>query len=80
MADEMDTQQDPAWDAAWAWVFRQHEDRELDEPAKAELVRWLAAHPRHRAIYDEACRLWLMAGLVPPANQVDIPGADDQDA
>jgi ferric-dicitrate binding protein FerR (iron transport regulator) len=76
MGDNSNPRNDPVWDAAWAWVQRQHEDPHLDEPAKAELVRWLAADPRHRAIYEEASRLWLLAGLVPPVNDIEAPDDD----
>ena len=69
----------PAWETAWGWVLRQHEERELGEPVRAELARWLAADPRHLAVYEEACRVWLMAGFLPPVNPIEIPGVDPSD-
>jgi ferric-dicitrate binding protein FerR (iron transport regulator) len=65
--------QDPLWDTAWAWVQHQHENPDLDEPSRAELARWLAADSRHVAVYEKACRLWLVAGMVPPANDIESP-------
>ena len=34
--------------------------------------------PAHRAAYERAAKLWLLSGLVPPVNDVPIPGTDDQ--
>jgi transmembrane sensor len=80
MGDDANPQRDPTWDTAWTWVQRQHETPELDAHALAELARWLAADPRHRVAYEEASKLWLLAGLVPPVNDIEIPGADTDDA
>ncbi|PTR15842.1 uncharacterized protein DUF4880 [Nitrosospira sp. Nsp2] len=33
-----------------------------------ELSKWLKAHPSHREAYEEAARVWLLTGLVPPSN------------
>lgn len=74
MSEEIDPKPDPVWDAAWSWVMRQHERESFDAGAEAELARWLAADRLHRQAYDKASRLWLMAGLVPPVNEIDIPG------
>ncbi|MDQ7957755.1 MAG: DUF4880 domain-containing protein [Pseudomonadota bacterium] len=62
-------QEDPVWHTAWAWVQRQHEPDCLDAAARAELLTWLRADPSHRQAYDKAARLWLLAGLVPPARR-----------
>lgn len=70
-----DKDHDPVWQAAWTWVRRQHERGGLGDAASEELARWLAESPLHRKTYDEAARLWLLVGLVPPAN--DVPPPDD---
>lgn len=67
---------DPHWDTAWAWVRREHDRSHFDTTARAELSDWLRADPRHRKAYDKAARLWLLAGLVPPAN--DLGGPDGE--
>ncbi|MDP9880339.1 transmembrane sensor [Variovorax boronicumulans] len=73
-----DTQSDPTWQTAWTWVRRQHAgEGALDAAASAELAHWLAADPAHRQAYDEAGRLWLLVGLVPPAHDVPSPDAED---
>jgi ferric-dicitrate binding protein FerR (iron transport regulator) len=69
-----DKEHDPVWQAAWTWVRRQHERGGLDDAARGELARWLAADPVHRKTHGEAARLWLLVGLVPPANDVPSPG------
>ncbi|MCK6392701.1 FecR/PupR family sigma factor regulator [Diaphorobacter sp. HDW4A] len=79
MGEEVNPKQDPVWDFAWSWVMRQHEHQGLDAAAEVELAHWLAADPAHRQAYDKAGRLWLMAGLVPPANDIDIPGCTKPD-
>jgi transmembrane sensor len=56
---------DPTWQVAWSWVQREHE-QPLDASALAERALWLKSDPAHRQAYDEASRLWLLAGLVPP--------------
>ncbi len=52
------------------WVLRLHES-ELETGAPvappAELAAWLQADPAHRAAFDEASRVWLLTGMVPPA-------------
>jgi transmembrane sensor len=69
--------QDPVWQAAWHWVLREHEGR-LDDAQRAERLAWLNADPAHRKAYDEAARLWLLAGLVPPAHvQPPVDGDED---
>lgn len=72
-----DKDQDPAWQTAWAWVRRQHAHGGLDDAARADLARWLAADPAHPKTYEEAGRLWLLVGLVPPANDIPSPDLDD---
>jgi len=79
MGEEVNPKQDPIWDIAWSWVTRQHERQSFDAAAEAELAHWLAADPAHRHAYDKASRLWLMAGLVPPVNDIDIPGCTEPD-
>ena len=77
MNEESNPRQDPVWNAAWAWVMRQHESA-LSETAQSELEQWLAADPAHRKTYDKANRLWAVAGLVPPVNDVDLPADDNE--
>ncbi|MDT0137326.1 DUF4880 domain-containing protein [Acidovorax sp. PRC11] len=57
--------EDPVWEAAWAWVQREFDQETFDAPAREALAAWLRADPLHRARYDEAARLWLLAGMVP---------------
>lgn len=57
---------DPVWQTAVDWVLRAHE-RPLDADAMAALTAWLDQDPAHRAAYEEAARVWLLAGLVPPS-------------
>lgn len=57
--------EDPVWEAAWAWVQREFDHDTFDAAARAEMTAWLLADPLHRARYDEAARLWLLAGMVP---------------
>lgn len=79
MGDDMNPKQDPVWDIAWSWVLRQHERKSVDASAEAELAQWLAADVAHRQAYDKAGRLWLMVGLVPPANDINVPGDTELD-
>lgn len=72
-----DKHQDPVWQAAWTWVRRQNERAGLDDTAREEFAHWLAADPVHRKTYDEAGRLWLLVGLVPPANEIPVPDAGE---
>ncbi len=67
-------QDDPLWSAAWQWVQREHDHAHFDAAARAEMTAWLLADPAHRKAYDKAARLWLLAGLVPPANDLGEPG------
>lgn len=57
--------EDPVWEAAWTWVQREFDHETFDAAARAEMTAWLLADPLHRARYDEAARLWLLAGMVP---------------
>jgi transmembrane sensor len=66
-------QDDPLWSAAWQWVQREHDREHFDAAARAEMTAWLLADPLHRKAYDKAARLWLLAGLVPPANDLGEP-------
>ncbi|SAI74499.1 Uncharacterised protein [Bordetella ansorpii] len=61
------------WEAALAWVQRQHDESAFDAAAQQELIAWLRQDPEHRRAYDRAARLWLIAGLVPPVNDLDPP-------
>ncbi|GKT25816.1 DUF4880 domain-containing protein [Acidovorax sp. SUPP3334] len=77
-------QADPHWAVAWDWVQREHDREHFDAAAREEMTRWLADDPEHRKAYDKAARLWLLAGLVAPLNDVgdvvqdrDPPGTAD---
>ena len=72
--------EDPVWDAAWDWITREHRGDGLSEGERRALVEWLHEDPRNRAAHERAAKLWLLSGLVPPVNDVPIPGADDQDS
>lgn len=61
---------DPVWPVAWRWVTREYDRESFDERARAELASWLLADPRHRQAYERAARVWLLAGLVPPASDL----------
>lgn len=74
MGDAENRQQDPVWDTAWAWVLRHHDEKYLNEDTTRELAQWLAADPGHLKAYEEASHLWLLSGLVPPMNDIEIPG------
>ena len=68
--------QDPLWDEAWAWLMRQHEQGAHDGDTAAGLARWLAASPDHRKVSEQASRLWLLSGFVPPVHDVETPRED----
>lgn len=70
-------QADPTWNTAWAWVKRQYGPGGFDAIVQREFVAWITAAPANRAAYESAAWVWLMAGLVPPVNDVLIPGCDD---
>lgn len=58
---------DPTWQAAWAWVKREHEHQgSLPATWQGEFKAWLMADSFHRKTYEEAARLWLLVGMVPP--------------
>ncbi|HVK93783.1 MAG TPA: DUF4880 domain-containing protein [Noviherbaspirillum sp.] len=59
-------QNDPVWQTALDWVLRTHE-QPLDADAAAALAAWLNQDPAHRAAYEEAARVWMLTGLVPPS-------------
>ncbi len=67
------TPADLVWDTAWDWARR---EQGLDEAGRMEVGLWLRVDPRHRKAYEQACHLWLLAGLVPPKNDVPIPGCE----
>lgn len=70
-------QADTVWSIAWSWASRQPLQGDAEQAALNELACWLAADPLNRRAYQKACRLWLLAGLVPPANDVPIPDVPD---
>ena len=57
--------QDQVWRTAVEWVIRSH--GKLDPADLKELSKWLQVHPSHKEAYEEAARLWLLTGLVPPS-------------
>lgn len=59
-------QHDPVWQAAVDWVSRTHGHPPASE-AMAALNVWLAESPAHRRAYEEAARVWLITGLLPPS-------------
>ncbi|MBO9643446.1 MAG: DUF4880 domain-containing protein [Pseudacidovorax sp.] len=61
---------DPVWHSAWAWVQREYDRDTFDDAARDALSEWLNADPTHRVVYAKAARLWLLAGLVPPVNDL----------
>lgn len=66
---------DLIWQTAVGWVMREHEEP-LDPVAHNALLTWLKDNPAHRAAYEEAARLWLLTGLIPPsedASEIDPP-------
>lgn len=75
MAEQPDN--DSIETTAWAWVRREHDRETFHQADRAEMVAWLLADPAHRRAYDRAARLWLIAGLVPPAHDLgDEPVVD----
>ena len=80
MGDNTEQPADKAWDDAWHWLTLQHEQGQLSASAQQALTHWLAAAPEHRTAYADASQLWLITGLVPPANPITTPGElPDQD-
>jgi len=78
MDQDMQPPHDATWQAAWAWVQRQHETPDLPATDQAALVAWLNAAPAHWAAYERASKVWLMTGLVPPVNDIDLPDSEDR--
>ena len=64
VANSENQDSDQVWHAAVEWVIREHES--LSPTEREELIGWLNMNPAHRKAYDEASRLWLLTGLVPP--------------
>ncbi|WCM87228.1 DUF4880 domain-containing protein [Acidovorax sp. NCPPB 3576] len=60
------TQADPHWAVAWDWVQREYDHENFDAAAREAMTRWLLADDAHRAAYEKAARLWLLAGLAAP--------------
>ena len=56
---------DPVWQAALDWVLGAQQQA-LNPQTASALAAWLAQSPAHRAAYEEASRVWLLTGLVPP--------------
>lgn len=79
MGNDIDPSTDPIWETAMSWVVRQHERETFDASAQDELDHWLQADPAHRQAYDKASCLWHLAGFVPPASDIEIPGTDSGD-
>jgi ferric-dicitrate binding protein FerR (iron transport regulator) len=52
--------------AALAWVMALHE-APGDTTLLIALADWLNASPQHRRAYEEANRVWVLTGLIPPA-------------
>lgn len=71
-----ETERGNAWKLAVDWVMREHEEA-LDDAAREALRRWLAEAPAHRQAYEQARTLWLIAGLVPTADERGNPPSDD---
>ncbi|HSI49095.1 MAG TPA: DUF4880 domain-containing protein [Ideonella sp.] len=46
---------------------------DLPAAEQAALVAWLNQAPGHGAAYERASKVWLMAGLVPPVNDIELP-------
>lgn len=70
--------QDACWNAAWTWIQRQHEVG-FDDPAfNAELAIWLQADPANRVAYDKAAKIWAIAGLVSPVNELSPHAASSR--
>lgn len=61
---------DPVWEAAWDWVQRQHDTGFEDLKFNEALNRWLQASDSHRLAYEQAAQIWLLAGLVPPKDDL----------
>jgi ferric-dicitrate binding protein FerR (iron transport regulator) len=59
---------DPIWQAALDWVLSAQQ-QPLDASAASSLAAWLAEAPAHRTAYEEASRVWLLTGLVPPLSK-----------
>ncbi|MGO3130282.1 MAG: FecR/PupR family sigma factor regulator [Alcaligenes sp.] len=64
---------DATWSTAWAWVQRQHDVGFDNQEFNAELRIWLHADPANRAAYDKAAKIWAVAGLVAPRNNLALP-------
>ena len=67
---------DATWQAALGWVMALHESP-ADEGVRAGLAAWLAQDPSHRTVYEEARRVWLLTGLVPPS---EAPAEDESES
>ena len=68
---------DPIWNTAWEWVQREHDRENFDDAARSEMTARLLAQPAHRRAYDKAAQLWLLAGFVPPVNDLGDGEGDE---
>lgn len=66
---------DAAWQTALSWVMALHESPQ-DARLREELAAWLNESPVHRSAYEEARRVWLLTGLVPPLD-AELEDGDD---
>jgi len=64
VANSEDQDSDQVWHTAVEWVIREHES--FSPAEREELIGWLNMNPAHKKAYDEASRLWLITGLIPP--------------
>ncbi|HEU4460555.1 MAG TPA: DUF4880 domain-containing protein [Methylibium sp.] len=56
---------------AIGWVMALHDAPPNDPALREALAQWLARGPAQRAAYAEARRVWLLTGLLPPADRAD---------
>ncbi|WP_074798525.1 FecR/PupR family sigma factor regulator [Nitrosospira briensis] len=63
--------EDIVWKTAVEWVIREHGSSNSAD--LKELIAWLNQDSSHRAAYEEASRIWLLAVFVPsstpPSNE-----------
>ncbi|WAC71661.1 FecR/PupR family sigma factor regulator [Roseateles sp. SL47] len=55
---------DLLWRTAWQWRQRE-QDGPWTDVERAEFRAWLRADPLHQQRFDEVCRVWAEASLVP---------------
>lgn len=59
---------DPVWQAALDWVLATRA-QPPDRRTASQLQDWLDQSPAHRQAYEQAVRVWLLTGLLPPATR-----------